>query len=430
LKATRLNYVRTFFIGFAFLSICAFWQLYDNIIPLILSNTFHLDEILTGVIMALDNILALFLLPLFGAFSDRINTRLGKRTPFIIVGTFFAVLFMMFIPFANKTHNFMLFFISLGVVLIAMGSYRSPAVALMPDVTPKPLRSKANAIINLMGTLGAIYTLIMVKLTIPKVEHPDYTLAFIAIAIVMVVAIIILVANIRENALAKEMVEINTNEEAIGEAETVSSVNEDSKTLPPEVKKSLFFILASIFLWFTAYNAVITAFSRYAMKVWGLKGGGFADALIVATGAATISYIPIGFISSKFGRKKTILGGIILVTVSYLCGTLFITYSPLINVVFAVTGIGWAAINVNSYPMVVEMVSGADVGKYTGLYYIFSMLAQTLTPIMSGVFLKISYRTLFPYAFVFSVLSFCTMLFVKHGDSRPIRKASTLEEFD
>jgi MFS family permease len=281
-----------------------------------------------------------------------------------------------------------------------------------------------------MGTLGAIYTLIMVKLTIPKVEHPDYTLAFSVIAIVMVVAIIILVINIRENALAKEMAELNTDEEANEEAESVSSVNEDSKVLPPEVKKSLFFILASIFLWFTAYNAVITAFSRYTMKVWNLQGGDFANPLIVATGAATISYIPIGFISSKLGRKKTILGGIILVTVSYLCGTLFITYSPLINVVFAVTGIGWAAINVNSYPMVVEMVSGSDVGKYTGLYYIFSMLAQTLTPIMSGAFLKISYRTLFPYAFVFSVLSFCTMLFVKHGDSKPIRKASTLEEFD
>jgi MFS family permease len=430
LKATRLNYVRTFFIGFAFLSICAFWQLYDNIVPLILSNTFHLDEVLTGGIMALDNILALFLLPLFGAFSDRVNTRLGKRTPFIITGTLFAVSFMMFIPYANKTHNFILFFISLGVVLIAMGSYRSPAVALMPDVTPKPLRSKANAIINLMGTLGAIYTLIMVKYTIPKVEHPDYTLTFLAIAIIMVVAIVILVINVRENALAKEMAEINANEEQHEKSETVSSINEDSKTLPPEVKKSLFFILASIFLWFTAYNAVTTAFSRYVMKVWGLKGGGFADPLIVATAAATISYIPIGFISSKFGRKKTILGGIILVTVSYLCGTLFITYSPLINVVFAVTGIGWAAINVNSYPMVVEMVSGSDVGKYTGLYYIFSMLAQTLTPIMSGAFLKISYRTLFPYAFVFSVLSFCTMLFVKHGDSKPVRKASTLEEFD
>lgn len=426
-KATRLNYVRTFFIGFAFLSICAFWQLYDNIVPLILSNTFGIGETLTGGIMALDNILALFLLPLFGAFSDRVNTKLGKRTPFIIVGTFFAVIFMMLIPLANKMHNFLMFFISLGVVLMAMGSYRSPAVALMPDVTPKPLRSKANAVINLMGTLGAIYTLIMIKMTIPKVDTPDYTLVFLSIAILMVIAIIILVSKIRENALAKEMAEINEDDEL----EATTSANEGSRTLPHEVKKSLIFILASIFLWFTAYNAVITAFSRYAIKVWNLKGGDFADALIVATGAATISYIPIGFISSKFGRKKTILGGIILMTISYICGSLFITYSPLINIVFAVTGIGWAAINVNSYPMVVEMVSGSDVGKYTGLYYIFSMLAQTLTPIMSGALLEnISYRTLFPYAVIFSVLSFCTMLFVKHGDSKPIRKQNIIEDYD
>ena len=424
---TKLNYARTFFVGFAFLSICAFWQLYDNIIPLILSNTFGVGETLTGGIMALDNILALFLLPLFGTFSDRVNTKLGKRTPFIIVGTFFAVIFMMFIPFANKTHNFLLFFISLGVVLIAMGSYRSPAVALMPDVTPKPLRSKANAVINLMGTLGAIYTLIMIKVTISKVESPDYTMVFFMIAIIMVIAIIILVVKVRENAIAKEMTEINKNEEL----DTAASTNEGSKALPHDVKKSLIFILASIFLWFTAYNAVITAFSRYAIKVWNLKGGDFADALIVATGAATISYIPIGFISSKFGRKKTILGGIILMTVSYICGAFFITYSPLINIVFAVTGIGWAAINVNSYPMVVEMVSGSDVGKYTGLYYIFSMLAQTLTPILSGALLEnISYRTLFPYAVVFSVLSFCTMLFVKHGDSKPIKNSKILDEFD
>lgn len=419
----KLNYRRTFFIGFAFLSISAFWQLYDNIIPLILSNTFGIGETLTGGIMALDNILALFLLPIFGAFSDRVNTKLGKRTPFIIVGTFFAVIFMMFIPLANKTHNFILFFISLGVVLIAMCSYRSPAVALMPDVTPKPLRSKANAVINLMGTLGAIFTLFTIKTIIPKVDNPDYTMVFFMIAILMVVAIIILIVTIRENALAKEMAEINKNDEL-----DTATANEGSKALPPEVKKSLIFILASIFLWFAAYNAVTTAFSRYAIKVWDIKGGDFADFLIVATGAATISFIPIGFISSKIGRKKTILGGIILLTFSYLCGALFITYSPLINIVFAITGIGWAAINVNSYPMVVEMVSGSDVGKYTGLYYIFSMLAQTLTPIMSGALLEhVSYRTLFPYAFVFSVLSFCTMLFVKHGDSKPIKVS---KEFD
>ena len=157
---TKLNYKRTFLIGLAFLSICSFWQMYDNIVPLILQGTFHLNETLTGAIMAADNVLAVFLLPLLGALSDKVDTRWGKRTPFIVVGTVLAVVLMMLLPHADKTGNFVLFVISLFFLLIAMGLYRSPAVALMPDLTPKPLRSQANAIINLMGAVGGIYTLI------------------------------------------------------------------------------------------------------------------------------------------------------------------------------------------------------------------------------------------------------------------------------
>lgn len=201
--------------------------------------------------------------------------------------------------------------------------------------------------------------------------------------------------------------------------------------MPPDVRRSLNFILASIFLWFTAYNAVTTAFSRYASRVWGLQGGSFANALMVAMGAAIISFIPIGIISSHIGRKKTIMAGIILMSLSYLAGFMFIEYSPLINVVFAFTGIGWAAINVNSYPMVVEMSKSGDVGKYTGLYYTFSMSAQIMTPILSGFLLEnVSYRTLFPYSVVFSIFSLITMLQVKHGDSRPPKKKSALEHYD
>jgi MFS family permease len=201
--------------------------------------------------------------------------------------------------------------------------------------------------------------------------------------------------------------------------------------LPKEVKRSLYFIFASIFLWFTAYNAVTTAFSRYAVKVWHMEGGSFANPLLVATAAAIISYIPIGIISSIIGRKKTILIGIIMMTVSYSCGFIFTTYSPLINLVFALTGIGWSAIGVNSYPMVVEMGRGSDTGKYTSLYYIFSMTAQIITPTLSGFLLEnISYRTLFPYSFTFSILSLCTMLCVKHGDSKPTRKKNALENYD
>ena len=423
----KLNYKRTFFIGLAFLSISSFWQLYDNIIPLILHNTFGIGETMAGTIMALDNILALFLLPFFGTLSDKINTPFGKRTPFIIIGTTIAVICMMLIPVANNSQNFMLFFISLGVVLISMSIYRSPAVALMPDLTPKILRSKANSIINLMGAIGAIFTLLMISMLIPKETSPNYTNIFLAVAILMVFSVIILVITIRENRLSKEVAMINSPED---EELDLGNLN-SSMSMDKDVKRSLGFLLASIFLWFTAYNAVTTAFSRYATIVWDLQGGGFANALMVATGAAILSYIPIGVVSSSIGRKKTIIGGILLMSGSYFCGFLFKTYSPLINLVFAFTGIGWAAISVNSYPMVVEMSRNSDIGKYTGLYYTFSMSAQIFTPILSGFLLEnVSYKTLFPYSFIFSLLSLCTMLMVHHGDSKPMKKGSTLEHFD
>lgn len=418
----KLNTKRTFFVGLAFLSISAFWQLYDNIIPLILANTFQLGETVTGMIMGIDNVLALFLLPLIGGFSDKVNTRLGKRTPFILLGTIFAVLFMLTLPFADNSKNFTLFIIILGFVLIAMASYRSPAVALMPDLTPKPLRSKANSIINLMGTLGAIYTLIAISFLVPKGDNPNYYPVFISVALLMVISVTLLIITTKENKLPNYTAEEKTDNTAL---------NSDNQTMDKSVQKSLLFLLLSVFLWFTAYNAVTTAFSRYAVKVWGFGGGSYANALLVATGAATLAYIPIGIISSKLGRKKVILGGIIMMTLSYFAGYLCTEYSPVIYAVFAFTGIGWASISVNSYPMVVEMSKGSDVGKYTGFYYTFSMLAQTITPVLSGALLEnISYRTLFPYAVVFSLLSLSTMLLVKHGDVKPVKKQNTLEHFD
>lgn len=422
----KLNYKQTFFIGLAFMSICSFWQLYDNLVPLMLSNTFHIGETVTGIIMVLDNVLALFLLPLFGSLSDKVHTSLGKRTPFIIIGSTPAVFLMMLLPLAANTNNFLLFIISLGLLLIAMGSYRTPAVALMPDVTPKPLRSQANAVINLLGTLGAIFTLIISKVLIVDVPKPDYTSVFRAVAVFMVIAVIILVLKIKENTLLASNTGLNLEEDTYEPKENIKEIS-----LQPAVKKSLIFLLISVFLWFMAYNAVTTAFSRYAARVWGLQGGNFADALLVATGAATLSYIPIGFLSGKLGRKKTILSGILFMSFSYFLGTAFTEYSPIIYLVFSMTGIGWAAINVNSYPMVVEMGKGTAVGKYTGLYYTFSMSAQICTPILSGFLLEnVSYRTLFPYSVVFSLLSFCSMLLVRHGDSKPVKNSGTLEHFD
>ncbi len=438
----KLNYKRTVLIGLAFLSICAFWQMYDSIIPLILQNTFGIGETLTGVIMAADNVLAIFLLPLFGALSDKADTRFGKRMPFIVTGTVLAVIFLMLLPIADRKVNVVLFIVSLFALLVSMGLYRSPAVALMPDLTPNKLRSKGNAIINLMGAVGGVYTLIMIKLLVGKGDRPDYMPLFVSVAALMAVSVGILAITISEKKVKEKVAqEIKAYEDSTGlKVETEDTIEEEEATkaggtvkhqMPAEVKHSMGFLLASIFLWFTAYNAVTTAFSRYTKVVWHLEGGGFADCLMVATIAAILSYVPIGNLAGKIGRKKTILVGIVLMSGCYFAAIFANQYHALINVAFAVIGIGWAAINVNSYPMIVEMSKGSDIGKFTGTYYTFSMAAQILTPILSGFLLeKVSYRTLFPYAFVFSVLAFITMMQVHHGDTRPDKKASVLEHFD
>lgn len=457
---TKLNYKRTFLIGLAFLSICSFWQMYDNIIPLILQNTYHLGETMTGAVMALDNVLAIFLLPVFGMLSDKVHTKLGRRMPFIVAGTILAVIFMMLLPMIDNAEkarwstgesfsNQVIFLAVLFFTLVSMGLYRSPAVALMPDVTPNHLRSRANAVINLMGAVGGVYALIMIKVLVGKGETPDYMPLFASIAAVMAIAVGILVITIRENKLREEVEKAeaaNTEKveeraiaegvEAAGEIEAVADTEQSGATgkvkgMPKEVKRSMYFMLASIFLWFTAYNAVTTAFSRYTKVVWKMEGGSFANCLMVATVAAILSYIPIGSISAKIGRKKTIMGGVLLMAACY-GGAIFAReYHPIVNVAFALIGVAWAAINVNSYPMIVAMSSGSDVGKFTGTYYTFSMAAQILTPVLSGFLLEnVSYNTLFPYALFFSLMAFLTMTQVRHGDVKPQKKESILENFD
>lgn len=420
----KLNYKRTFFIGLAFLSISSFWQMYDNIIPLILQNTFHLNESVIGAIMAIDNVLAVFLLPIIGTLSDKVDTPLGKRTPFIIGGTIAAVALMMLLPYADHNQILWLFVVALGLTLLSMAMYRSPAVALMPDLTPKPLRSSANAVINLMGAVGGVYALILIQFLVEDGPNPSYFPVFVGVAAIMILAIIILIITIKEKPLAAQIAKEYPDED-------VDIIEEAGGELPPEVRKSLRFILVSIFLWFTAYNAVTTAFSRYAITVWKMEGGGFASCLMVAMVAAIISYIPTGALASKIGRKKTIMIGLVMMFISYSAVLFYPTYNVTANFFFALIGIGWAAVGVNSLPMVVEMSKGSEIGKYTGLYYTFSMTAQIFTPIISGALLQyVSYSTLFPYAMFFTACALITMSRVKHGDSKPMKKKSVLENFD
>ena len=435
----KLNTRRTILVGLAFLSISAFWQLYDSLIPLILKNTFQVSDTISGGIMAIDNVLAVFMLPVFGSLSDRVHTRIGRRMPFILCGTAAAVIAMLFLPFADNIGSLALFVAALLVTLVAMGSYRSPAVSLMPDVTPKPLRSKANAIINLMGAVGGVISLLLISVLVPKTGKPDYFPIFLIVAAVMVVSVLLLLWKIRENPLRTEREQIDAGlaeTEAGGAAARPEKTEQDpapeTKTaLDPAVRKSLILILISEACWFMGYNAVTTAFSRYAQIYWGIQGGGFANCLLIATAAAILSYIPVGSIASRVGRKKTILGGVILLASMFAIGATVKEYHVWINGLFALVGVAWAAINVNSYPMVVEMSKGSDIGKFTGFYYTFSMAAQIVTPILSGFLLEhVGYFILFPYAALFVVIAFFTMLFVRHGDSRPLPKKSRLEAFD
>ena len=504
----KLNYKRTILVGFAFFLICAFWQAYDNTIPLILTNKFGMSQTWSGVIMAADNILALFMLPLFGAISDKCTHRSGRRTPFIVLGTLVAAVALICLSFIDNTQlkhlgdaaniddpaalsaiyesqadeqlitphgdrfvlreqfteeaftairsqlvsedgtavtnpdytnyvtparqayawqvtaeqpgTLVFFILVLLVILLAMATFRSPAVALMPDVTMKPLRSKANAVINLMGSAGGILVLALgMVFATASVRNAlmSYTAYFAVIAAIMLAALVIFLLTVRETEWAQEM---QRDSVSYGiEEETEEGAPQEERKLTTGEVKSLIFILLSIVLWFFGYNAVTSKYSVYASNILHKD---YNLTLIIAQAAAIAAYLPVGVISSKVGRKKAIQAGVIMLLAAFTVAGFLHAESPtlLMNLMFALAGIGWATINVNSFPMVVELSSGGSVGKYTGFYYTASMTAQVVTPMLSGLLMdKWGMRVLFPYAAVFVALSFVTMLFVHHGDSKP-----------
>lgn len=456
----KLNYRRTVLVGFAFFLICAFWQAYDTVIPKILTDKFGMSQSLSGAVMALDNLLSVVLLPVFGAISDRHRGRLGRRTPFILIGTLVASVSFVCLSIIdglqlakiesgvnaiglenteerlayvrNITQSepgvIIAFIAVLLVTLVSMSVFRSPAVALMPDVTPKPLRSKGNAIINLMGAVGGIIVLalgIVFGTGKPENTIMSYFVFFTVIAAIMLLSIIMFMLTVKEKKWASEADAINAS---ICDDAVADGGEEKRKLTKPELR-SLLFILASVVLWYMGYNAVSSKYSVYAGEVLKLD---YNLTLIIAQAAAIVSYIPVGIISGRFGRKKVILAGVAMLGIAFGAAYFMGEGSSvwIMNGLFCLAGIGWATINVNSYPMVVELASSSDTGKYTGYYYTASMAAQTLTPILSGVFLDINMKTLFPYAAIFVALAFVTMLFVRHGDVKPVPKKSVLESLD
>ncbi|MBR5309928.1 MAG: MFS transporter [Oscillospiraceae bacterium] len=425
----KLNYKRTFLVGLAFLSICTFWQAYDGIIPLILKNTFGIGEATTGQIMAIDNMLALVMLPLFGSISDKTKTPIGKRSPYIICGTIVAVISMLFLAHFDNKVNLLGFALCLGLTLLAMATYRSPAVSLMPDVTPKKLRSKGNAVINIMGTVGGVIALLLIKFLIPKEGKPNFFPIFAIIACVMIGAVVVLVLTIRENKLVKEM------EETGGYESTEAELNEEhskGRKMPKDVLKSLVFMLGCVAFFFFGYNAVTTFFSLYMTNFLNVKGGGFADYLLISTVFAVLFYLPSGWLATKFGRKKAVMLGLSIMAFCFLVMSFFKNAGLHLLPFFAIIGFGYACVIVNTFPIVWEMSQGSDIGKYTGYYYTASMAAQIVTPMLVGGLIEKldNYGILFPYAVVMEIIAFLMLMQVKHGDSKPVPHKDKLEALD
>ena len=472
----KLNYKRVILVGMAFFLISAFWQSYDAIVPLILTNHFGLPQTVSGAVMSIDNVLAVFMLPLFGALSDKVKTKMGKRTPFILIGTIVATLSFVALTLidnvqlasiavtdipsldslrttlaesdpemakqlaeqiAQKTLDitmanplpFIGFIATLLVVLVAMATFRSPAVALMPDVTVKPLRSKANAIINLTGTAGGMIVLALgIVFATSKNHYMQYTGYVVAVVSVMLVGLIVFMLTVREPKWAAEM---EAESIRLGLEEAPENVDASKRKLSKAELASLMLILASVALWYIGYNSITSKYSVYATNVLGFD---FNLTMIVSQAAAIVSYIPVGIIASKIGRRKTILAGIVMLASAFLIGHFIEPTTPawIMYPIFSLAGIGWATINVNSFPMVVELARGGDVGKYTGYYYTASMSAQIVAPIVSGILYDLigMRNVFFLFGSVFVVFSFITMFFVKHGDAKPAPKKSALEHLD
>ena len=430
----KLNIKRTALVGLAFLTIQAVWQLYNTEIPLMLDkmidDSIRAKTTIVNIIMSVDNILALVLLPLFGVISDKTHTRIGKRMPYILAGAVAAAVFLALIPVFYLIDSFLGFFVVLGGLLLAMSVYRSPAVALMPDVTPKPLRSGANAIINLMGAAGTIViliaTVIVGKLTAGMADSTGdnkifYIVIFLFCSVFILGAVAAMYFTVDENKLLSLMPpdEEETEEER-------AHREGKGKHIHATVKTSLVFLLLAVAMWYMAYGCIETNFSRYAVNILGMDEASKAVPMLVATVSALVCFVPLGILSGKLGRKNTVMLGLGVLTLAALIAC-FATNIVILYILFALIGISWAAINVNSYPMVVEMAKGADIGKYTGYYYTFQMAAQIATPLLSGVFIDIfngiwgkneGMNILFPYAVIFLVLAAIAMLFVKHGDSK------------
>ncbi|MBO4694441.1 MAG: MFS transporter [Clostridia bacterium] len=633
-KPLKLNYPITFRVGFAFAIVMIFWTAYDFVVPLLLENAYGLPNWARGLIMGLDNILSLFMLPIFGKLSDnakgKIVHKFGRRTPFIVLGTLASVVLMVFVPVVtlnqqkladqlvydkveskitieyemetgdnylgglltewydkaekgeqingegaanyvdlqylnmnnisreefiniryypkmtskkailgmlgattyyydgvavedlsakpdgiNATYQEMLdsndlfkkfvqpgintyeshlryteitmsnsvsgmagvkslavYMVILLLVLIAMATFRSPAVALMPDVTPKPLRSQANAIINLMGGMGGALAFIIYTVVLFGQRLENYVIIFASVAAGMLILLAAFLALVKEKKLVARCQEIckeygiddfdeEENSETHKFAEELIEEGEGGGALEREEPKaekkkrlapkewwgskskeekgkltSFLLILASIFMWFMGYNAISSNLSVYTTKALNLSAGIASIISGVSMGVSAIAFIPVGFLAAKIGRRKSIIIGYGLAVISFILicfainqGQAGMLKAVLFALFYLIAGFGLIIANVNTFPMVTELSTAETVGQYTGYYYAATMSAQAITPMLGGLVMDyVADRYIFLYSAICIVIAIVLMVFVKHGDSKPVGKGKKLSK--
>lgn len=397
-STVKLDYLKTFIIGLGFFTVSIVWSVYNVAVPLYL-NDLGLSGVAVGSVMTIDNVFAIIFLPLFGTLSDKTNTRYGRRMPFLLVGIPLSAIAFFIVPFAR--HNLVLLMVSVIALNFFMSIYRAPTVALMPDFTPRPLRSKANGIINFMGGVGAVITFLTAGFLFKIQEFYPFAIGSI-ILIVTIIAMYLLVREPENVIIEEEPKDKNAVKEKKDKGEFMSLV----------------FLLLAISFWFTGFNAIETFFSTYGKAVLGIGKGDASLMLSVFSGFLVIFSIPSGIIASKIGRKKTIMIGLSIL-IAVFVSMIFIKDIKVMFILLAVGGLSWAMVNINSYPMVVEMATKNGTGKYTGYYYFFSMLAAIVSPILYG-FLKdiLGESFLFIYSSIAIVISMFFIMLVKHGEAK------------
>jgi maltose/moltooligosaccharide transporter len=411
----KLNYPRTFLLGFGFFGVSVLWAVYNAFVPIFLSERFHLEPGIIGVIMTLDNIAALFIQPPIGAFSDQLRTPIGRRMPFILVGAPIAAIAFALVPVAQAL---VLFMVSIITMLLAMAVFRTPVIALMPDITPSALRSQANGVINFMGGVGAIIAFLAgSKLYKLSPAFPFW----IGSALIVIASLLVLVF-IRE---PKEY-------EAVPEKE--AGVLRNLQIIAADRDRSALRLLLAIFFWFLGYTAIEAFFTLYGTNHLGLDASEATLQLAYLSLFFVLAAIPSGLIAARIGRRVTISAGIILLGV--LLMTIFIlppavltialTKVPLlgsvrvISVLLMVGGVAWALININSLPMVVDAAPQDRLGTYTGLYYFFSTLSAIVGPISNGWVVQLTgnnYNTVMLLGPVFLLVALVCMLGVQKGEA-------------